>query len=341
MFTFILRRVLQLPLILFGISLLIFGLTQLLSPDIRAASFATNEKQASQEFIQSIIAKYRLDADLFTQYKIWLTSVLVDQNLGFSRSDRRPVLDSLASYVPATMELAFIAILFIALFGIGIGILTAVKRNTWFDHTVRVLSIIAYGFPSFVVGIFILTLFYGILDWLKPGRYDTILSLTAGVTKTEGFMLFPMILAGKWEVVWDLIKHLIMPVLTLTFVISPQLIQVVRGNVIDTLRQDYVRTARAKGLQDRVVVVKHALRNALIPVVTVLGSILIGLLSGSIITETVFDFQGVGLWASKAAQQLDVSSVVGFALFAATAVTVINLLVDLLYGIIDPRIRYE
>lgn len=340
MFTFIFRRVLQLPLILFGISILIFGLTQFLSADIRAASFAQSEKQAQPAFIAGIIERYHLDADFFTQYRIWLSEVF-QGNLGYSRTAHLPVLEALAIKVPATMELALVAIVVIALFGITIGILTAVTRNSWFDHTIRVLSIIAYGFPSFVVGIFVITVFYGILQWFEPGRINTILSLTAGLPTTDGFLFFPSLFAGKWDIVVDLIKHLFMPVLTLTFVISPQLIQVVRSNVIDVLRQDYVRTAKAKGLTSRSIVVKHALRNALIPVVTVLGTILIGLLSGSIITETIFTYPGVGLWASQAAQTIDIPSVIGFAMFAATTVTVINLMVDVLYGIIDPRIRYE
>lgn len=338
MFTFIVRRLLQLPLVLFGVSILIFSITQFLPPQIRATAFITSERQVRQ--LPSIIERYGLDKDVFTQYRIWIASVL-QGNLGYSTAAKRPVAEALTDFLPATLELAFFSILPIALFGIFFGVLAGINRNSFLDQTIRIISIVGYALPTFVVGIFFLAFFYGRLQLFEPGRVDTILSLTEGLPSVDGFLVFRALFQGNWNLLGDLLRHLVLPVATLTIVVSAGLMQVVRSSVIEQLRQDYVRTARSKGLTSRVVTFKHALRNALIPVVTVIGSLLYGLVSGVIITETVFNYPGVGLWSSQAAIINDTSGVLGFALFAAFAVTLINLLVDVLYGIIDPRVRYD
>jgi dipeptide transport system permease protein len=323
LFTYIVRRVLQLPLVLLGVSALIFVTTQFLSPEIRATAYISSEKQVRQ--INDIIARYGLDKDIVTQYRIWLGNVL----------------QALTTFLPATLELALFAFLPIVAFGIFFGVLAGVNRNSLLDQALRVLSIIAYALPTFVVGIFFLALFYGRLQLFEPGRVDTLLSITQGLSSVDGFLIFGALFRGKWVLLGNLLSHLVLPVLTLTIVVSAGLVQVVRSNVIDQLRQDYVRTARAKGLGKRVVTFKHALRNALIPVITVLGNLLFGLVSGVVITETVFNYPGVGLWSAQAALIGDTSGVLGFALFAAFAVAVINLVVDVLYGVIDPRVRYD
>lgn len=338
MFSFIARRLLQLPLVLFGVSILIFTITQFLPPQIRATAFITSERQVRQ--LPSIIERYGLDKDVFTQYRIWIANVL-QGNLGYSTAARRPVAEALTDFLPATLELAFFSILPITLFGILFGVLAGLNRNSVVDQTIRIVSIIGYALPTFVVGIFFLAFFYGRLQLFEPGRINTILSLTEGLPSVDGFLVFRALFQGNWNLLGDLLRHLVLPVATLTIVVSAGLVQVVRSSVIEQLRQDYVRTARSKGLRGRVVTFKHALRNALIPVVTVIGSLLYGLVSGVIITETVFNYPGVGLWSSQAAIINDTSGVLGFALFAAFAVTIINLLVDVLYGIIDPRVRYD
>jgi len=338
LFTYIVRRIFQLPLVLFGVSILIFTITQFLPPQIRATAFITSERQVRQ--LPSIIERYGLDKDVFTQYRIWIANVL-QGNLGYSTAAKRPVTEALIDFLPATLELAFFSILPIALFGIFFGVMAGINRNSFLDQAIRIISIIGYSLPTFVVGIFFLAFFYGRLQLFEPGRIDTILSLTEGLPSVNGFLVFQALFQGNWNVLGDLLRHLVLPVTTLTIVVSAGLMQVVRSSVIEQLRQDYVRTARSKGLKGRVVTFKHALRNALIPVVTVIGSLLYGLVSGVIITETVFNYPGVGLWSSQAALINDTSGVLGFALFAAFAVTLINLLVDVLYGVIDPRVRYD
>lgn len=338
MFSFIVRRLLQLPLVLFGVTILIFSITQFLPPQVRATAFITSERQVAQ--LPSIIERYGLDKDVFTQYRIWIGSVL-SGNLGYSSAAKRPVLEALTDFLPATLELALVAIIPIVSFGIFFGVLAGINRNTWIDQAIRIISIVGYALPTFVVGIFFLAFFYGQLQLFEPGRIDTILSLTEGLPSVNGFLLFPAIFGGRWVLVGDLLRHLVLPVITLTIVVSAGLVQVVRSSVIEQLRQDYVRTARSKGLTSRIVTFKHALKNALIPVITVVGSLLYGLVNGVVITETVFNYQGVGLWAAEAAILNDTSGVLGFALFSALAVTLINLLADILYGVVDPRVRYD
>lgn len=338
MLTFITRRLLQLPLVLFGVSILIFSVTQFLPPPIRATAYITSERQMRQ--LPAIIERYGLDKDIFTQYGIWIKNVL-QGNLGYSTAADRPVFQALTDFLPATLELATLAIIPIVAFGIFFGVLAGVNRNSWLDQLIRVVSIVGYALPTFVVGIFFLAFFYGQLHLFEPGRINTILSLTSGLESVNGFLLFNSLFRGQWELVIDLLQHMILPVATLTIVVSAGLVQVVRSSVIEQLRQDYVRTARSKGLTGRVVTYKHALKNALIPVITVVGSLLYGLVSGVIITETVFNYPGVGLWSSQAAILNDTSGVLGFALFAAFAVTLINLVVDVLYGVVDPRVRYD
>jgi dipeptide transport system permease protein len=338
LFTFILRRILQLPFVLLGVSALIFATTQFLSPEIRATAYITSERQVRQ--LDSIIERYGLDKDIFTQYRIWLGNVL-QGNLGWSTAAKRPVAEALGTYLPATLELALFAILPIILFGIFFGMLAGINRNSLLDQALRILSIIGYALPTFVVGIFFLAFFYGRLQLFEPGRVDTLLSITEGLASVDGFLIFQALFQGKWLLLGNLLSHLVLPVMTLTIVVSAALVQIVRSNVIDQLRQDYIRTARAKGLDKPVVTFKHALRNALIPVITVIGNLLFGLVSGVVITETVFNYPGVGLWSAQAALIGDTSGVLGFALFAAFAVAVINLVVDVLYGVIDPRVRYD
>ncbi len=338
MLTFIARRLLGLPLVMFGVSLLVFGVTQFLSPELRATAFIRSEKQINQ--IPTIIKEYGLDKDIFTQYWIWIKNVLQGQ-LGWSASSGRPVAEAISIYLPATVELATIAIIPIVLFGVISGIIAGINRNKWPDQVGRIFSIVTFSLPTFLVGITLLAFFYGQLHLFEPGRLNTIVSLDAGLTTVDGYLLFPLIFKGQWTVVLDLLKHLILPVITLTVVLSGGLMRVVRSSVIDQLEQDYVRTAKAKGLEQSRITYKHVFRNALIPVITLVGTLFFGLLNGSIITETVFNYPGIGSFASRAALQLDIPAVLGFALFAALVIAVSNLIVDVLYGVVDPRIRYD
>lgn len=342
MLIFIVRRILQLPLVLFGVSILIFGVTQFLAPDVRAASYITSEKQLSQ--LPAIIERYGLDKSVFVQYGNWLGNVF-QGNLGWSASARVPVAEALANRLPATLELTFFAIIPIVFFGVLAGMISGVQRNKWPDQINRVLAIFSFSLPSFVVGITLIAVFYGTLKingnpFLPIGRAND-LFLLVNDYPSSGFLIFKALFTGNWEVFGHLMLRLVLPIVTLMVVLTGALMRVVRSSMIDQLEQDYVRTAKAKGLAAQRITFKHVLRNALIPVITLVGGLLYNLVSGVTITETVFNYPGVGAFAGQAAVQVDIPGVLGFALFAALSITLINLVVDILYGVVDPRIRYD
>ena len=331
----------MLPVVLFGVSILLFLILQLLSPEQRAVSFVTSERQMNQ--LDAIIERYGLDEPIWVQYGNWLGQIL-QGNLGWSQSVRMPVAQAIGLYLPATAELALTAFFPIVLVGVWLGILAATHRDKLLDQITRVLAIVGWSLPSFVVALWLLQIFYGGLGWLEPGRISLNSELALGSPSFKsytGLLILDSLLNWRWDILWDVVQHLILPVLTLTIISSAQLVRVMRSSMLEALGQDYIRTARAKGLYDRVVIYKHALRNALIPVLTLAGLVLFGLLGGVVITETVFNYPGLGNWSAKAAVQLDIPAVLGYAMFSELVVSLANLVVDITYGLIDPRIRYQ
>ena len=336
MLTFIARRLLQLPLTLIGVALLVFALTQALKPEIRAVAYITNEKQLNQ--LPEIVKLYKLDQSPLVQLGTWAGKV-VRGDLGYATSAREPVTAALAQYFPATIELVLVSILPIVLFGVVLGIFAGVNRNRWPDQLARVIAIVGSALPSFVLGIFLLAYFYGNLQWFPPGRISDSYSLQ--LDRVDGFLLTRSVLQGQWPVVLDLLRHMVMPAFVLTVISSAQLVRVTRSSMIEQLQQDYVRTARSKGLAERTVINKHALRNVLLPIITLAGILFFSLLGGVTITETVFNYPGVGYWSAKAAQLLDVNGVIGYTLVVATITVLANTLVDVIYGLVDPRVRFD
>jgi dipeptide transport system permease protein len=330
----------MLPLVFLGVTVIIVLLMQLLTPAQRAAAYIRNENQANQ--IPEIIRQYRLDSPWYVQYGTWL-SRLAKGDLGYSRTTNEPVLTTLRKRLPTTSELALLAILPVIGVGAWLGTAAALNRDGPIDQVVRVLSIVGWSLPTFVLGIWLLVIFYGLLGWFQPGRLSTAFAIeiaSGGFERYTGFMVLDSILNRRLDIALDALRHLALPVLTLATVQSAQIMRVMRSSLLDALSEDYVRTARAKGLPAHIVNHKHARRNALIPVITLSGFVLIGLINGVVITETIFNYPGLGQWAAQAALTLDYASVLGFAVFAAVAVVAANLLVDVLYGIVDPRIRY-
>jgi len=333
----------MLPVVFIGVTLAIVLLMQLLTPYQRAAAFVQSEQQIRQ--IDSIIEQYGLTDPWYSQYYRWMSEVFKG-NLGFSRTTSEPVLTTLKERFPATLELALLAIIPVLGVGIWTGTAAALNRDKLVDQVARVASIIGWSLPTFVLGIWLLVIFYGWLGWFQPGRISTryliqIAGSASGFTNYTKMLSIDALLNGRFDIFLDALKHLVLPVMTLAVVQSAQIMRVMRSSLLDALGKDYVRTARSKGLPERAVTHKHARRNALIPVITLSGFVLIGLINGVVITETIFNFPGLGQWAAAAATNLDYASVMGFALFTATMVVVANLLVDVLYGIVDPRIRYE
>lgn len=343
MLVFITRRLLLLPVVFVGVTLAIVLLMQLLSPAQRAAAYIQSEQQINK--IDSIIEQFGLRDPWYQQYGRWLGQVF-QGNLGYSRTSREPVMTTLVKRFPITLELAILAIVPVIGIGIAMGTAAALNRDKFLDQLTRVLSIVGWSLPTFVLGIWLLVIFYGWLGWFQPGMISTATELSiyganSGFQTYTRMLLIDSILNWRWDVFWDHLKHMILPVVTLSVVQSAQIMRVMRSSLLDALGRDYVRTARAKGLQERIVTHKHARRNALIPVITLSGFVLIGLVNGVVITETIFNYRGLGQWAAASAVNLDYASVLGFAVFTAMMVVLANLLVDILYGIVDPRIRYE
>ena len=342
MTTFIVRRLLQVPLVMLALTVMIVGLLQLLTPAERASAYITNEQQARN--IDRIIKDRGLDQPFHVQYYKWLSHTL-QGDLGFSKASAKPVWDTIRERLPATIELTMFAAIPIILFGVWMGTMAALHKDKLIDQFVRILAVLGWSLPTFVLGIVLLVVFYGFLGWF-PGSGNVSISRIFDLADPEfkrytGLLTVDALLNGRWGLLLDALHHLVLPALTLIIVSAAQVMMVMRANLLDALTSDYVRTARAKGLHSRTVNIKHARRNALLPIVTLSGFTFLGLLSGSLITETIFGYPGIGQWAGQAAQQFDVAGVLGFALFSALLVVVVSTLTDILYGLVDPRVRFD
>ena len=247
--------------------------------------------------------------------------------------------------LPATVELVFYSIIPVILVGIWLGVISSVHHNDPLDQAIRVTAIIGWSLPTFIFGLLVLFIFYGILGWLPPGRLSTwaqyIVYTGNNFRHYTHFITFDALLNGRLDIFWDAVKHLIGPIVTLSYISWAYLLRITRSSMLDTLRKDYIRTARAKGVEENKVIYQHARKNALIPVVTVAGMMIVEMLGGVVITETVFTYPGLGYWAHSSAQQLDYGSIIGFALLFAFMMVIGNLIVDISYALIDPRVRLE
>lgn len=337
--TYVIRRLILLIPTLIGITILIFGITQLFDPVERASLYITNPKQA--RFAEEIIKKYGLDQPFYIQYFNWLSQV-IQGNLGWSQSLHMPVLEALMTRFSATAELVLYSAPLIIILGIFLGKISAVKRNTAIDHMTRVIAIIGWSLPAFWLGIILLAVFYGGLGIFPPGRLSPWAEamIRSGEFKVyTGLYTIDAILNLNWPIFVDALSHLVLPVITLTTINVALIMRVMRSSMLEQLSKTYIIAARARGLDEKTVIDRHASKNALIPVITLSGLLTAGLLSGMVITETIFEFKGIGYFAAHAATQLDIPAVLGFALFAGIIFVIANLIVDILYAYIDPRIK--
>jgi dipeptide transport system permease protein len=340
--TYVARRMLFLVPVLLGVTALIFTLTMFFSPDVRALLYIRSEKALTPQNIQTVINQYHLNDPFYVQYFTWLTQVL-QGNLGWSKTGNMPVVDAIIVRFPATFEIIVFAAPVIVFLGLYLGVQSAVYRDKMVDHVSRTTSIIGWSLPSFWLGLILLAVFYGYLGWLGPGRISPdvqhFIDTSHQFTRYTGVYILDGILNGQLWISWDSFKHIILPATVIVVIDIALIVRVARSSMLEALSKGYVITARAKGLTQKEVVNKHARRNALIPVITLSGLLVGSLLTGVTITETVFAFGGLGSWAATSAQQLDISSVLGFAMFSAIIFVITNLIVDVLYAYIDPRIR--
>lgn len=354
MITYIVRRLMVLPLILFGVSLLIFGMLQILGPIERSALYVRDFPK-TEGAIENIIARYGLDDPLPVQYWHWLVGRIdpvteervggiLRGELGFSRTGREPVIDLLKRRIPVTLELAIWSMLPIVVIGVWLGVQAALKHNKPFDQAARIFAILGYSFPTFVFGLLMLLIFYAKLDWFPPGRLSVQYSLEVqgpNFTQYTHMNTFDALLNLRFDIFLDALRHMVLPVITLSYLSWALLLKVTRSSMLEALRQDYVTTARAKGLAEKVVINRHVLKNALIPVATIAGTTVASLLNGVVITETIFNIPGLGSAAAAAALSLDVLTMLGYALFTAILFVTVNLIVDVMYGVLDPRVRLD
>jgi len=281
-------------------------------------------------------AKWGLDLPLWDRYLIFLGGLL-QGDLGISIATHRPVLDDIRQYAPATIELATIAFLLSLILGIPLGIAAAVWRDRWIDSAARALSLLGVSAPTFWLAFMMLAIFYGGLGWAPgPGRIDPIAFPPEGPT---GLFLFDSLWTGDWESFWDCLAHLVLPAIVLAAATVGLITRTTRAAMLDSLQQDYVRVSRAKGLREWTIILRHALPNALVPVVTLGGLAYAQLLAGAVMTETVFSWPGLGRYTFTSAAALDFPAIVGITLIVSLTFLLVNLAVDVSYAIIDPRVR--
>jgi len=352
MIAYIIRRLMLLPITVVGVTMLIFGMLQLLSPVERSALYVRDIPH-TEGALDATIRRYGLNDPFVVQYWRWLVGRtdpvtgkrvggVLRGELGYSRTGNQDVIDLLLHRLPATVELALWSIVPIIGVGIWLGVQAAVNHNKLIDQVARIFSIVGYSFPSFVFGLLVLLIFYARLEWFPPGRLT---DWASQIVQSDAFTRYTQLntvdalLNGRLDIFADALRHMVLPVLTLSYIQWALLLKITRSAMLEALRQDYVTTARAKGLAERDVINRHARPNALIPVATVSGLTIVGLLNGVVFTETIFNYPGIGSAAADAAVSLDVLTVLGFVLFTATLLIVTNLVVDVMYAFLDPRVR--
>ena len=325
----IVPRLLQLVL---GLSLLVFFWIRALPGGPAQALLG---ERATPEAVAAIERQYGLDQPVYVQYWHFLKKI-GSFDFGDSITSRQPVIQELKLRFPATVELAIAAMLFSTFLGVPLGIIAAKKHDTWIDHGSLFASLLGISIPIFFLAILLKYIFAVQLGWLPTvGRLSVLIDLE----HPTNFYILDAILTGNWEALWDAIKHLILPAIALGTIPLAIIARITRAAVLDVQNEDYVRTARAKGVHPRAVDIRHVLRNALLPVSTIIGLQIGLLLSGAVLTETVFAWPGMGQWLVQAIEDRNYPVLQGGILFLALVFVLVNLIVDISYAFINPRIR--
>jgi peptide/nickel transport system permease protein len=332
---FLLRKLLITVGLLLGVTIVTFLLVQLVPGDPTTTNLSETA-QKDPAIVAAYRAKWGLDKPLIVQYFTYLGNLL-HGDLGMSQSTGNSVASDLARYVPATLEIALPAMALSVLISVVVGMWAAVRKDKPADHTIRGAALLGLSTPSFWLGIVVLYVFFYVLG-IAPngGRLSARYTPPRDIT---GMYTVDALLTGRPVVFWDAVWHLLLPVLVLTCLTVSALIRFVRSAMLEVLDQDYIKAAVAKGLPRWTVLRRHVLRAGMVQVVTVSGLAFASLLSGTVLIEQIYSWPGVGQYAYRAAVNLDLPAIMGVSLFVALVYTVVNLLVDLLYGVIDPRIR--
>jgi peptide/nickel transport system permease protein len=334
MAAFIAKRILQLIPVLLGITLLVFFIFHYTADPTQIIL----GMHGSAEQREALRERLGLNDPVLVQYGRYLGG-LVQGQLGDSWMRRTPVAQEIAQKFPHTVELTVAAMVITVVFGILIGVISAVKQYSFLDYSTMTAALLAVSIPVFVLGLFFISIFAVKLDWLPiNGRMNA--SMLHDFNPPTGYYLTYALFTGKWAYAKDLAAHLVMPAVVLGAATTALLARMTRATMLEVIRQDYIRTALAKGLSQRVVIFKHALKNAMIPIITVIGLQFGSLLAGALLTESIFTWPGIGTLTISAVDAQDLPLVQGVVILVATLFVVANLVVDVLYAFVDPRIKY-
>ncbi|MGC9075524.1 MAG: ABC transporter permease [Candidatus Bipolaricaulaceae bacterium] len=334
MLGYIVRRLGWMLLVLWGVMTITFFVARVIPADPVGAILGP---QAPPEAIELEKKRWGLDKPIYIQYARYMSSLLRG-DLGISLRTRRPVLQDIAQFFPATVELALAALIISLIFGISVGVVSAVYPGRIVDHASRVFAIVGLSMPAFWLGLLLLLGFYYKLQWLPgPGQLPYWMPRPPRVT---GFLFLDAFIARDWAALVSYLKHLILPAFTLGWISTAAIARITRASMLEVLREEYIKTARMKGLKESRVVMRHAFKNALLPIITIIGIRLASLLEGAVLTETVFAWPGLGRYATHSFLSIDFNAVVGVAVFTAFLYAFCNLVVDLFYAYLNPKIRY-
>jgi peptide/nickel transport system permease protein len=343
--SYLLKRLALLGLVLIGVSVVVFFLLRGMPGVDPLAAYINPGLPISPQALELLRHELHLDQPLPVQYFYYVADLL-HGNWGYSRTATEPVLIALLERLPATVELAVTAVLLSTVIGVPAGVVAALRKDRAPDVAVRVISITGISFPVFWLGIILQLVFFYYLGQLglpnlpSRGRVGDLVALEYPLHPITGFYLVDSLVTGNLLFFVSALRHLLLPAITLSLISLAAVVRIMRASMLEVLRQDYILLARSKGLPRRIVIVRHALRNAITPVLTTAGTTLGILLGGAVVVETVFSWPGVGLLAAQGILNNDSVLVVGFTLFVATMMVLVNLVVDILYAMVDPRVRY-
>jgi peptide/nickel transport system permease protein len=330
--TFLIRRLGFLVFVIFGVSVITFVVSHVVPADPIALVAGKNPTPAE---LAQIRHQYGLDQPLPQQYLTYMGRLLRG-DLGDSLTSHRPILDDFLTYFPATIELTFYAMAICVAIGVPLGVYSGLRRGGWLDHVTRLLSVGGSAMPIFWLGLLLQLVFYGSLGWLpSSSRLDTFQPPPHHIT---GIYTLDSLLTLNFAALGNSLKHVLLPALCLAFASLSLVVRVTRSSMLDVITQDYIRTARAKGVSRRAVVMRHAMRNALIPTTTLLGLQVGNLLSGAFLVEVVFSWPGIGFYSINTIQNFDYQAIMSITVILAVTYTLVNLVVDILYTFLDPRI---
>ena len=337
---YLIKRIFFLIPVILGVTLITFTISRIIPSDpVLTWAGGTSTSVLPTATLEQLRKAFHLNEPIYVQYYYYLAD-LTRGSLGSSPILMRPVVDIMVDYLPNTLELTIVSTMLTVLVGIPIGILAAIKQDRLQDHAGRLFALFGICVPSFWLGIMLqLVLYYYLGIFSEPiGRVSPAIIIHHPITKITGFILLDTLVTGNWPAFFNALEHMIMPAITLSATVTGLILRLTRSSMLEVLRMDYVRTARSMGLRERIVIYRHALRNALIPPVTSLGWTIAMQLGGAPLVEVVFSWPGIGFQVVKAIETLDFPLIMGFTLLSGVIFSVSNLAVDILYSVIDPRI---